>query len=258
MCGGTLGAIDSRPLGPGLSPRVRGNRGAVVDALDEVRSIPACAGEPPGGADDRLAQKVYPRVCGGTRRGGGRRGLLGGLSPRVRGNLMWVVSGIGCLRSIPACAGEPGGVLSWRGKAGVYPRVCGGTAGDRAACAANRGLSPRVRGNPLTAAHHPSRRRSIPACAGEPHRCEPPAPARGVYPRVCGGTLGVNGHRGHRVGLSPRVRGNRTQPSGRAALIWSIPACAGEPYFDPSTGMAVSVYPRVCGGTRLLPGRTTS
>ena len=30
------------------------------------------------------------------------------------------------------------------------------------------GLSPRVRGNPVPAAQFPIRRRSIPACAGEP------------------------------------------------------------------------------------------
>ena len=33
-----------------------------------------------------------------------------------------------CRRSIPACAGEPYGVISGGCGCEVYPRVCGGTA----------------------------------------------------------------------------------------------------------------------------------
>ena len=51
-----------------------------------------------------------------------------------------------CLRSIPACAGEPRRHARLHGRGRVYPRVCGGTASQAA-----------VPGHP---------RRSIPACAG--------------------------------------------------------------------------------------------
>ena len=40
--------------------------------------------------------------------------------------------------------------------------------------------------------------------------------------------------------------------SGGAAT-GSIPACAGEPYLYRHTGSVYEVYPRVCGGTMLLP-----
>ena len=70
----------------GLSPRVRGNRWMVSLAHDHNRSIPACAGEPPMPREEEVAEKVYPRGCGGT---AGPR-MVGadseGLSPRVRGN----------------------------------------------------------------------------------------------------------------------------------------------------------------------------
>ena len=35
-------------------------------ARQDVRSIPACAGEPRAGAVPAIPNAVYPRVCGGT------------------------------------------------------------------------------------------------------------------------------------------------------------------------------------------------
>ena len=52
------------------------------------------------------------------------------------------------------------------------------------------------------------------------------------------------------MGLSPRVRGNLCQQARIVALPRSIPACAGEPRCDYLHPGDVSVYPRVCGGTR--------
>ena len=49
----------------------------------------------------------------------------------------------------------------------VYPRVCGGSAAGLERLATGKGLSPRVRGNPLMSAHEYGLSRSIPACAGE-------------------------------------------------------------------------------------------
>ena len=50
----------------GLSPRGRGNHGYLsYDAVD-VRSIPACAGEPCWWRSWWKTPRVYPRVCGGT------------------------------------------------------------------------------------------------------------------------------------------------------------------------------------------------
>ena len=215
-------------------------------------------------------------MCGGTSQRDSPAGCWRGLSPRVRGNPRRTVSELTGVRSIPACAGEPRAwrFPSWNAK--VYPRVCGGTPGERILAILERGLSPRVRGNRRLAPFKSSRDaglsprvrgnrsvgssrpmycRSIPACAGEPR----PPGSRGracrVYPRVCGGTgfrsLDIAGV----PGLSPRVRGNHLRTDRRPRWHGSIPACAGEPLATSTRVCRYSVYPRVCGGT--LTGLST-
>ena len=142
VCGGTVLVFRPDVRKSGLSPRVRGNRPASLSPICLIGSIPACAGEPDCRAKPLLSSPVYPRVCGGTLTDGDRFVLGAGLSPRVRGNL-YASAGLVCaVGSIPACAGEPCGLLSGSipacagepacpaGKPSypwVYPRVCGGT-----------------------------------------------------------------------------------------------------------------------------------
>ena len=175
-----------------------------------------------------------------------------GLSPRVRGNPYSAPATRPMPRSIPACAGEPLLSSARRQAQGVYPRVCGGTFVVGSLARAFPGLSPRVRGNPNQVNRLRVRKRSIPACAGEPRpsRLAPSAPS--VYPRVCGGTSAAACPCPGTAGLSPRVRGNLEPRHINAGQRRSIPACAGEP--TPPTPMpcAGRVYPRVCGGTTLM------
>ena len=51
------------------------------------------------------------------------------------------------------------------------------------------------------------------------------------------------------IGLSPRVRGNRSGSAPLSVMTRSIPACAGEPSACCFNGRSPRVYPRVCGGT---------
>ena len=168
VCGGTEGLLAVYVPDGGLSPRVRGNRIDPAGISCVPRSIPACAGEPesPGGA--REGNRVYPRVCGGTTTF--IVGLPGhaGLSPRVRGNPDDVGVALPLDGSIPACAGEPAPRYGSWGIRRVYPRVCGGTRGLRIRGWEEKGLSPRVRGNPQRVRARMEPVRSIPACAGEP------------------------------------------------------------------------------------------
>ena len=249
MCGGTdftrLRAASAR----GLSPRVRGNPDPVLKRLDPFRSIPACAGEPSFAWRLQSNTRVYPRVCGGTDQGVQDDALVCGLSPRVRGNPVTVMSAIDRFRSIPACAGEPTSRSRIIWVAWVYPRVCGGTYRRRMRRACQMGLSPRVRGNRRGIRSPSPRSRSIPACAGEPTWPSARWHPWWVYPRVCGGTQDSSITGTPVRGLSPRVRGNRDAQSLGRGCLGSIPACAGEPIDRPWRPPRKRVYPRVCGGT---------
>ena len=210
---------------------MRGNLqyGDIVDRAD--RSIPACAGEPVPAVVTGEKVTVYPRVCGGTALLKSPQRISQGLSPRVRGNHQWCTSFLLRLRSIPACAGEP----CWDAVPPeiheVYPRVCGGTGNPVFGYTDQRGLSPRVRGNRYGGGDTWLRDGSIPACAGEPLVAMGGERGRGVYPRVCGGTLLTRRPWPFSIGLSPRVRGNPDVARRTEPRLGSIPACAGEPSF---------------------------
>ena len=275
VCGGTIAAHRRHYSAEGLSPRVRGNQLNLVGTLRQVRSIPACAGEPIPASLLAQHAAVYPRVCGGTLSGPVPCYPAQGLSPRVRGNRPFAARVSGQRRSIPACAEEPRGCQSCAAVVQVYPRVCGGTeTGSPVHCVA-RCLSPRVRrnrchhlrgkvpqrsisacaGEPQSSGGNWPARGSIPACAGEPEADLAALTLDGVYPRVCGGTgVAYLAHSCGR-GLSPRVRGNPVRPGRCDVQPGSIPACAGEPDFGDAFGDAfgdvTEVYPRVCGGTDL-------
>ena len=177
MCGGTFLSSGYGSARQGLSPRVRGNL--------EPKPI-----------GESSAQRVYPRVCGGTV--GDDLLMRMRISSRVSGSipacagepLPHRITGMPSARSIPACAGEPCALSqSCDSFEGLSPRVRGNRFGCRLALSSGKGLSPRVRGNRTDDAE----RKAIVT----------------VYPRVCGGTM-IEGQ-------------NATMPAG------SIPACAGEP-----------------------------
>ena len=233
---------------------MRGNRIGLAGPDTFSRSIPAHAGEPAARASASTSVGVYPRACGGTAQtcAGGHPDQ--GLSPRMRGNRLANARGAGELGSIPAHAGEPGAAVVAALAAGVYPRACGGTRKTPTAVWSGEGLSPRMRGNHFGSVTGLPWQGSIPAHAGEPPPCCRPSSRRWVYPRACGGTIGlvtgcdsfekgVNrvypracGGTGATVfawsppaGLSPRMRGNLRARRHRELNIGSIPAHAGEP-----------------------------
>ena len=249
MCGGTPSRRRWRTRFRGLSPHVRGNRADPCPAKRILGSIPACAGEPNTTARSIHVCGVYPRMCGGTESGFYGIARDSGLSPHVRGNRDDLAPGVHTRGSIPACAGEP---VRSKGRSGmneVYPRMCGGTCFGANAPRTTRGLSPHVRGNRERARLCGARRGSIPACAGEPTRPSARVSCPGVYPRMCGGTLGPHRAPARVLGLSPHVRGNRFEEVLCRARDGSIPACAGEPRPAASSSSMARVYPRMCGGT---------
>ena len=270
VCGGSAFPPDSVHHEEGLSPRVRGKLHPPAEDKAAQGSIPACAGEAFGVADDAPGYQVYPRVCGGSPSAGRSGPLPRGLSPRVRGKRRRIPDGwdrirsiprvrgkrfhslhrAGSARSIPACAGEASSAESPPPWIGVYPRVCGGSPVTQEVSDMADGLSPRVRGKRSIPGRHRPSPGSIPACAGEATGRNMAQSYDMVYPRVCGGS-----HRQHRLGpgrqgLSPRVRGKPLYALYRCDDTRSIPACAGEARPDHQPAGRHGVYPRVCGGSR--------
>ena len=91
-CGGTRYGVMMMRYARGLSPRVRGNRGTRRRVSRSLGSIPASAGEPDGGVQRGGYGGVYPRECGGTTDASSSSINGMGLSPRVRGNRIWINS----------------------------------------------------------------------------------------------------------------------------------------------------------------------
>ena len=190
-------------------------------------------------------------MCGGTGTTDVTDTRRKGLSPRVRGHRFQGKRTIHNPRSIPACAGAPTCCGSSECREWVYPRVCGGTQPLGMKILSRSGLSPRVRGHPLTLARFLSLRRSIPACAGAPFYVRFQGSLPRVYPRVCGGTDLIQLRLVPPKGLSPRVRGHHEQLRQQLNAAGSIPACAGAPQTVVNRKRNAKVYPRVCGGTLL-------
>ena len=205
----------------GLSPRLRGNRWPRDRQCRPGRSIPAPAGEPIYEARIERDGGVYPRACGGTGSACTSGQHSRGLSPRLRGNLRLAIASGAQARSIPAPAGEPLACMTTPSMHGVYPRAC-----RHSTSKLSRSLSPRLRGNRRRRRGAGITGRSIPAPAGEPSAEQSRQRREGVYPRACGGTVGMKLDGSVPVGLSPRLRGNHCQTTARRLLPRS-PACGG-------------------------------
>ena len=170
-CGGTDMMVAFPPCTHGLSPRLRGNPQKMYRGSLATRSIPAPAGEPNRLRSHRSTRPVYPRACGGTFWVFAGFTVQQGLSPRLRGNHPRRRPEGAPLRSIPAPAGEPNAGSAAPCGIRVYPRACGGTGQRPRTALVTVGLSPRLRGNPLSRAVPDASGDipgSIPAPAGEP------------------------------------------------------------------------------------------
>ena len=111
-----------------------------------------------------------------------------------------------------------------------------------------RGLSPRGRGKHFYSSAASSPSRSIPAWAGETRTPLRHSAGCTVYPRVGGGNLRPVRWALCFRGLSPRGRGKHGFHRFAQYRAGSIPAWAGETYFNQIKPLAIAVYPRVGGG----------
>ena len=154
---------------------------------------------------------------------------------------------VGQLRFIPARAGNACCKTFCQIAKSVHPRACGERHLLVGGFHLARGSSPRVRGTLRYHPRTPSRRRFIPARAGNasPRGFHPGAAS--VHPRACGERMWRGVRTIPRAGSSPRVRGTRrtlidrhdrgSSPRVRGTLLAQVGA----------QSTCSPVHPRACG-----------
>ena len=193
---------------PGSSPRMRGTRMDLGQAMMNQRIIPAHAGE--------LAV---------TRR---RRDASVGSSPRMRGTLDRNRIEGHHRRIIPAHAGNSARSCTPSRTTPDHPRACGeldGLPDDRVRVV---GSSPRMRGTPTHVSNLLGRVRIIPAHAGNSPGSMRRYGTCSDHPRACGELIGAFIPRGIIRGSSPRMRGTQERPQLRSWRLTDHPRACGE------------------------------
>ena len=206
------------------------------DYGNQVRFIPAHAGNRNRLDHTNEKSSVHPRACGEQIRGAPTRVFVCGSSPRMRGTGGDdpVESPAG--RFIPAHAGNsPLGYVGSRRYA-VHPRACGEQCCRHCDHHSLDGSSPRMRGTDHRDLHYRAR------------------PA--VHPRACGEQYGHASFGEADDGSSPRMRGTDRRGTHRGKSRRFIPAHAGNSSGETPGGVRLTVHPRACG-EQLLRRRFT-
>ena len=170
----------------GSSPRVRGTRRRCGDALEDVRFIPAGAGNTRDIPARRLLGAVHPRGCGEHCIEHCGDPICAGSSPRVRGTLRGFRSRRAEARFIPAGAGNTCRRDARLSHSTVHPRGCGEHCPASCGWLSGPGSSPRVRGTRGSGRGQGGQARFIPAGAGNTSLENAPLVRRPVHPRGCG------------------------------------------------------------------------
>ena len=126
VCGEQYFSVEWRLFDYGSSPRVRGTGPETVEGGDQIRFIPACAGNSTYSPLPVARQSVHPRVCGEQVTNPANPAGGDGSSPRVRGT---AIAGNYVVKRLQ-----------------VHPRVCGEQESVKQQSTKIVGSSPRVRG----------------------------------------------------------------------------------------------------------------
>ena len=224
----------------------------VARGLEQLRFIPACAGNAASASGSSPFQPVHPRVRGERATASALSVRLAGSSPRARGTLLRDDGTLWLNRFIPACAGNAPRNQSASGDGAVHPRVRGERFGAPFFGLPLTGSSPRARGTRQHVIESGSPSRFIPACAGNATARRRPHRPSTVHPRVRGERIVTVETVDPIGGSSPRARGTHLVTCRHRLLPRFIPACAGNASRPEIMRVGGSVHPRV-RGERLAP-----
>ena len=138
-------------VGYGSSPLARGTRGATDDPLNQVRLIPARAGNTWGTRRLGALSAAHPRSRGEHGQPSLHSSFQGGSSPLARGTLKMKKPSIAPTRLIPARAGNTPHSLQPARPRPAHPRSRGEHVSKAGAVAPGFGSSPLARGTRRTA-----------------------------------------------------------------------------------------------------------
>ena len=210
-------------------------RGILLEGVNNVRTIriiPACAGNTPCINNIRQFTTDHPRLCGEYLASGDRNEQVPGSSPLVRGILSGVLSLVGGLRIIPACAGNTDTRKELDKLFKDHPRLCGEYGFTKSPIVEKLGSSPLVRGIPIDKRNRNKLVRIIPACAGNTHQPFVRFVKLQDHPRLCGEYAQVRSIDQSAQGSSPLVRGIRKVNRRFECIMRIIPACAGNTWLS--------------------------
>ena len=169
-CGANFRPVSRGCSRFGSSPRVRGKRCKLRQLKQQIRIIPARAGQTHERKEMQKRASDHPRACGANDFLIAGANVGCGSSPRVRGKRPQPFHDALRVRIIPARAGQTDG----RPPRGTYkadhPRACGANCSSPINPDGKTGSSPRVRGKPRLLGIPASIMRIIPARAGQTKR----------------------------------------------------------------------------------------
>ena len=211
----------------GSSPHARGTPLLQQHVTDELRFIPACAGNAaPAPPVSRLGP-VHPRMRGERTMIGADRPRIVGSSPHARGTPEGTFPTIKPKRFIPACAGNAVSLIYRLTNIAVHPRMRGERRVVNVSARVSGGSSPHARGTHVQFFSMNFNKRFIPACAGNAHWPTCSSRISAVHPRMRGERVPVVGLAGFSGGSSPHARGTRERQQPQSETLRFIPACAG-------------------------------
>ena len=231
----------------GSSPHMRGTLAHLLPSADELRFIPAWAGNARCPVAAETSSTVHPRIRGERHLVTRMDPCQDGSSPHVRGTPTAPEAETLRSRFIPACAGNAHPLRACIRCQSVHPRMREERTRGRPISEERIGSSPHTRGTRRPRVRSHKTRRFIPACAGNAAGADPRTGPASVHPRMRGERVRWAAAPSSISGSSPHVRG---MPACRFNSIDPdrfIPACAGNASRISATCSATPVHPRMCG-----------
>ena len=242
----------------GSSPLARGTPARGRQIEDQVRFIPARAGNTAGAGSPTAPRPVHPRSRGEHPPPSAASSHRHGSSPLARGTPAHAAPADLDARFIPARAGNTAHRAPSRSTSPVHPRSRGEHSVRTPARVPLTGSSPLARGTLCVIHRDAVPRRFIPARAGNTGSRGTARRLEAVHPRSRGEHDTCSPQRGHRPGSSPLARGTQQGGPDPVAQERFIPARAGNTGTRRRAAPGSPVHPRSRGEHRLASAATWS